>query len=139
MKQARIEYMLFASLRLVWQQKQDAEYKAVDGFYSYKKHASFVSKMCGIDRTSVNMLLTLWIFSIIIAFSTVKGDEELEFKFKGENLLELNFTETDLKAAKRDTELILLFKTIQSSGIILWATGKTGDTMLIELVRGKVR
>ena len=137
MKQARIEYMLFASLQLVRQQKQDAEQKASNCFYSQSKHGSLVFRRYHIERTAVKMLLKFWIISIIISFSTVRGGEDLEIRLNGENPLQMNVTE--LKPKETDTELILLFKTIQSSGIILWATGKTGDTMLIELVRGKVR
>ena len=138
MKLARFEYMLFASLRLVWQQKQDAGHKALNSLYSYRRHASLACARYDIlERTAVKMLITLWILGIVISFSNVRGEEDLELRLDGTNPLEVNITE--LNSKKTDTELILLFKTIQSSGIILSATGKTGDMMLIELVRGKIR
>lgn len=137
MKLARFEYMLFASLRLVWQQKQDAGHKALNSLYSYRKHAFLACARHDIERTAIKMLITLWIFGIVISFSHVRGEQDLELRLNGTNPLEVNITE--LKSKKTDTELILLFKTIQSSGIILSATGKTGDMLLIELVRGKVR
>ena len=137
MKQARIEYMLFASLQLVRQQKQDAEQKASNCFYSQRKHGSLVFRRYHIERAAVKMLLTFWIISVVISFSTVMGEEDLEIRLNGDSPLQVNVTE--VKTEKTDTDLILLFKTIQSSGILFWATGKTGDTMLIELVRGKMR
>ena len=137
MKLALFEYMLFASLRSVLQQKQDAEHKALNGFNSYRKHGSLVFNRHGIERTAIKMLLTLWICSVMLSYSNVRGEDDLEIRLDGENPLEVNITE--LKAKETDTELILLFKTLQSSGVILWATGETGDMILVELVRGKVR
>lgn len=139
MKPARIEYMLFASLQAVWQYKQDAEHKALDGIFSCRRHESVLLKRSDIDSTVVKMLLIVWVFSILIAFSTARGDEDLELRLDGGASIELNITHDELTTEKRNTELILLFKTIQPSGIIFWATGTTGDMLMAELVRGKLR
>ena len=137
MKQAQIECMFFSSLRLEWQQKQDAVMNSVDDLSLDRNDDACLRVKYSKHKTGYKMLL-FWIFGIIIASSTVKGEEDFELKLDGNQKLQLELTGSQIKGNK-DFTFTLLFKTIHPSGVLLWAFGKSGDNLLIEMIRGKLR
>ena len=82
-------------------------------------------------------MFTYFMMIVLTVILSVKTEEELEITLNGTQFI--TYSPLPSPTSHFDSDVRLLFKTIQPTSLLYYASGNSGDYVLLELIRGKLR